>query len=67
MAARMRTAPGALAIIQENDPGTGVTLHYLRGLIHRGEIPVVNCGRKKLINVDLLLEYLAAGQSGEAH
>lgn len=55
---RMRTAPGALAIIQQEDPGTDVTLHYLRRLIKTGAIPSVPVGKKKLINVDKLIDYL---------
>lgn len=55
---RMRTAPGALQIIKEQDPGTEVTLHYLRRLIKTGAIPSVPVGRKKLVNVDKLIEFL---------
>lgn len=58
---RMRTAEGALAIIRENDPETAVTLRYIRRLIATGEIPSRPVGRKKLVNVDVLLDYLAAG------
>ena len=55
---RMRTAPGALEIIKELDPGTAVTLRYVRRLIATGEVPHVDVGRKKLVNVDLLLKFL---------
>ena len=55
---RMRTAPGALEIIKEQDPDTAVTLHYLRRLIKTGAIPCIPVGRKKLVNVDQLIEYL---------
>lgn len=58
MTPRMRTAPGALEIIKEQDPGTDVTLHYLRRLIKTGAVPVVPVGRKKLVNVDKLIDYL---------
>lgn len=56
---RMRTAEGALAIIKEQDPNTAVSLKYIRRLINTGAIAYVSVGRKKLINVDLLLSYLA--------
>ena len=59
MPPRMRTAEGALTIIKAQDPETAVTLRYLRRLINTGELPCVSVGRKKLINVDALLEYLA--------
>lgn len=58
MAARMRTAEGALEIIKQQDPGSAVTLHYIRRLINTGELPYVPAGKKKLINVDRLLAYL---------
>lgn len=58
MMARLRTAPGALAILKEQDPGTEVTLHYLRHLIKTGKIPCAPVGRKKLVNVDLLIRFL---------
>lgn len=41
MTPRMRTAPGALDIIRQEDPGTDVTLHYLRHLIKTGAIQCV--------------------------
>lgn len=56
---RMRTAEGALAIIKEQDPDTAVSLKYIRRLINTGAVDYVSVGRKKLINVDLLLSYLA--------
>lgn len=55
---RLRTAPGALEIIKAQDPETEVTLHYLRRLIKTGQVPCVPVGRKKLVNVDKLLEFL---------
>ena len=55
---RMRTAHGALEIIKELDPDTAVTLRYIRRLIATGEVPHVDVGRKKLVNVDQLLKFL---------
>lgn len=61
---RMRTAEGALQIIKEMDPGTAVTLHYIRRLINTGSLPYVPAGKKKLINVEHLLAYLeGAGET----
>ena len=53
---RMRTAEGALAVLKAD---TAVSLKYIRRLINTGEIPCVNVGRKKLINVDELAAYLS--------
>lgn len=55
---RMRTAEGALAILKEEDPGTAVTLRFIRGLINTGAVPYVPVGRKKLVDVDRLMDYL---------
>ena len=65
MTPRLRTAPGALQILQAEDPGTEVTLHYLRHLIKTGKIPCVPVGRKKLVNVDELQAYLAGSTAKE--
>lgn len=60
---RIRTAPGALELIKQMDPDTAVTLRYIRRLIATGKVPHVPVGRKKLVDVDQLLEFLrgAAG------
>ena len=43
---RMRTAGKVLDLIKEQDPGTEVTLHYIRNLIKTGKVPVTPVGRK---------------------
>ena len=58
---RMRTAEKVLEEIKKNDPETEVTLHYIRALIRAEAVPVVYCGRKKLVNVDAVMELLASG------
>lgn len=61
---RMRTAAKAHELILEQDPESEITLHYIRQLIATGAIPVVHVGRKKLVDVDRLIAYLAAGTDG---
>lgn len=61
--ARMRTAARVLDLIREQDPDTEVTLHYLRGLIRSGKIPCTPVGRKKLVDADAVIAYIAAGQA----
>lgn len=56
---RIRTAPGALEIIQAEDPGTAITLRCIRRLIATGAVPHIDVGRKKLVNVDELQAFLA--------
>lgn len=59
---RMRTAAGVLDIIKEQDPGTEVTLHYLRHLIKTKQVPVTPVGCKKLVDADAVIAYIATGQ-----
>ena len=58
---RMRTAVKVHEIIMAQDPASEVTLHYIRHLIATEAIPVTHVGRKKLVDADQFLEYLAAG------
>lgn len=55
---RMRTAAGAVATIKEQDPGSEVSVHFVRQLIKTGQLPSVPVGTKRLVDVDLLLDYL---------
>jgi len=59
--ARMRTVKKALELMRELDPDTAVSEYCLRGLIKSGKIPVIHAGRKVLVNVDMLMTYIAAG------
>ncbi len=56
--ARMRLVAEAYREILENDPNTALTMCALRRLVNSGAIPAVYSGRKKFINLDVLLEYL---------
>ena len=62
MLPRMRTADGVLAEIKALDPDTGVTMSYIRRLVKSGQIPVVSVGRKKLVDLDKVLAFLAKGE-----
>lgn len=57
---RMRDAKGVLAEIQKVDPGSPITIHFVRGLIKSGELPVVEAGNRKFVNVDVVLDFLAS-------
>lgn len=57
--ARMRYPQQALELLKQEDPGTQVTLNFIRTLANNGSIPHVKVGRRKLINYDALLEFLA--------
>lgn len=60
---RMRTAEGALAVIKTEDPETAVTLRAIRGLINTGKVPHVPVEKKKLVDVDRLMDYLKGDQT----
>lgn len=55
---RMRTVKEAAAEIKAADPNTAVTEYHIRQLALKGVLPRVKAGRKLLINLDTLLEYL---------
>lgn len=56
---RMRNAEGVMKELKAQDPDTKITLNFIRGLIRSGTVPVVQAGRHKLVNVDLVFDYLA--------
>ena len=55
---RMRTLPATMKVIREADPDTAITPWALRNMVLSGEIPTVLVGRKRLIDVDKLPEYM---------
>jgi excisionase family DNA binding protein len=55
---RMRYPKQALDLIREEDPGTQLTVNFIRQLAYSGRIPSVKVGRRHLIDVDALYEYL---------
>lgn len=55
----MRDARGVLAAIKEIDPDTPITIHFVRGLIRSGQIPVVEAGNRKFVNLDQVLDFLS--------
>ena len=58
--ARMRTLDECYAEIKKMDEHTAISKYYIRQLAMSGRIPVVMCGRKRLINLDGLIEYLSS-------
>lgn len=56
--ARMRLISTAYEDIKRSDPNTALTLNGLRCLVKTGKILSVKIGRKTLINLDSLYEYL---------
>ena len=58
-APRMRYPEQALAELKLEDPSTPVTVYMIRRLVAAGTIPSIQMGRRRLLNYDSLLEYLA--------
>ena len=56
--ARMRTIDEVVKHLKEADPGTKLTEWAIRGMVKSGRIPSNKVGRKYLINIDLLDQYL---------
>lgn len=65
MLARMRTLDECYNEIKTMDNNTAITKYYIRQLAINNKIPVVMVGRKRLINLDGLLEYLSAPHTAE--
>lgn len=60
--ARMRTVKQCLEHFRKEDPECCISEYYLRCLVKQNKVPVFHTGRKQLINLDKLMEYLNTGQ-----
>ena len=56
---RMRTVHEAAQELKKLDANTAVTEYHIRRLVLDGVLPRIKAGKKYLINLDSLLEYLA--------
>lgn len=61
MTARIRTIEEAYHEIKQADPNTALTKNYIRSLVLNGLIPIRKAGKKVLISMDSLEEYLRGG------
>lgn len=55
---RMRTVKEAAQELKALDPQTAMTPYHIRRLCLNGVIPVVKAGKKNLLDLDILLEYM---------
>lgn len=62
---RMRTIPQVIEELKKQDENTAFCEYYLRKLVRSGEIPHVNAGRKILLCLDTVSEYLRHPSEGE--
>lgn len=58
---RMRFPQQALEELRRVDPQTPVSLSFIRRLVKTGAVPSVpvSAGRRRLVNLDALIEYLS--------
>ena len=61
----MRYIHQAVEELKRADPQTSVTVYYVRKLVAAGLVPTVKNGRRRIINYDVLLDYLANGNENE--
>ena len=57
---RLRTQREALEELRAVDPGCALTAYALREMVLSGRIKTISVGRKRLIDLDRLPDYLAA-------
>ena len=55
---RIRTLAETYQYIKEQDKETAITQNALRRMVVSGQIPCVKAGKKYLIDLDVLFEYL---------
>ena len=54
----IRTIKGAYEEIKAQDPNTDITIYAIRKVVKENKIPYIRSGKKYLINVETLIEYL---------
>lgn len=60
---RMRTVQQCATYFKERDPECCIGEWYIRGLVNQNKIPVRRAGRRVLINLDTLIEYLTGSDT----
>lgn len=55
---RMRTISQCMEYFRTEDPESSISVHYLRQLVKQSKVPVFLAGRKQLVNLDKLIDYL---------
>lgn len=56
---RMRFPKQAVEELRRIDPDTPIKVGYVRKLVRTGAIPSVPIGNRRLLNLDVLIDYLA--------
>jgi excisionase family DNA binding protein len=61
----MRLLKDAYKELKALDPNTAVSAYFIRQLVLSGKIPCTMAGRKRLVNLDALIAYLANPKAEE--
>lgn len=61
----MRLLKDAYTEIKALDPNTAISRYFIRQLVLSGKVPCTMAGRKRLVNLDALIAYLASPQTDE--
>lgn len=62
---RLRTLNETLKYVKELDPQTALTANALRRMVVSGQMPHIKAGKKYLVDLDLLFEYLKGCRAKE--
>jgi len=62
---RMRTVRQCYEYFKAEDPESAISEFYLRGLVRQNKVPVFMAGRKQLVNLDKLIDYLNGAEPQE--
>lgn len=65
MPVRMRLLKDAYTEIKALDPNTAISRYFIRQLVLSGKVPCTMAGRKRLVNLDALIAYLASPEADE--
>ena len=55
---RLRTARAAAQLLRAEDPDSAITEYMIRKLMDSGEIPYMQLGRKKIVSIEAVEQYV---------
>jgi len=61
---RVRTLKEAHNIIKAEDSGSSISYTFIRRLVLQNKIPTMKSGKKRLIDVDVLIKYINNSLAG---
>ncbi len=61
----IRTIKGALEEIKARDPKSEITMYAIRRMIKNKEVPYIRSGKKYLLNVEKLIDYISDGKESD--